>query len=177
MPEPPKLHSIRHNEDELAYWTRINNIVGLRAAGMTNGEVASRLGVSESYVEKAVHWAANQQREAVLDRVAAKFELMDRRLEQLYQIVLGQVHVMCQGGVFRPEVVKTALLVTDQMRKLWGMDRVRPKDTTGGAGLVDLNDWMKNATYDQLAETARSYGYPVPSPFELEARPPATVAG
>lgn len=172
MPDGPVKHGVPHDEDELAHWTRVNNIVGLRTRGMTNTEIAALLGVGETWVEEAVKWAADNTRAAVEDRCRVKFELHDRRLENLYRVLDDQMQKMILNGTFRPEVVKTMIMLLDRQSKMWDIDR-KKRGTEGAAGSGGMNDeWLNNASYNELAAKVREYGYDVPDPFSLEASPP-----
>jgi hypothetical protein len=133
-------------------------VIRLRAEGKSTIQIGEKLGVPDRTVRNWLAEASAELRAENRAFAAEMFTIHQQRCEDLYARVRKKLK-----NQFSIDLVKVALLILDRQSRLLGLDRA-------GRGNTPMsNDWLENATTQELIDRAKELGVPVPEKFDARS--------
>lgn len=135
---------------------KLKLVIRLRSEGKSSYQIGELLGVPDRTVRNWLNEATTMVRATNREFINEMFAIHQHRLEALYQEVVKKL-----AEHFSTDLVKTAILLLDRQSKLLGLDSQRTRLN---------NDWLEQATDDELIAEAKRLGVPIPQSFETKVK-------
>jgi hypothetical protein len=164
VPAPRQADPVRHLDHEI----RLKLVIRLRSEGKSSYEIGQTLGVPDRTVRNWLSEASQQVRAENRQFTSEMFTIHQHRCESLYAMVRKRLEDPIS---FTTDLVKVALAILDRQSRLLGLDR------TKNAGRTNSNDWLENASTEELVQAARDAGIPVPESFNTKVQYGAESGG
>lgn len=145
---------------------QIERILRLRAVGFDAREIARKLSddpeigkISSVTVARLMGEAAREARERHRELADKRFLEQDATLEYLRSKYMQLVE---SSPGYDDKLARALVSILERQAKLHGLDRGKANGGHGG------NDWLEEATKDDLLRAAEAYGIRVPEKFRTE---------